>query len=283
MPDWNIAAVQFDCKLADKLANLRSMRVRLREAAEQGCRLIVFPECALAGYGFASRDEAIPHAESIPGPTTDLFVKDCRELNVYCVVGMLEYAEERLYNACALIGPSGLVGSYRKIHLPCLGVDRFVTPGDRPFAVHDIEGLRVGMNICYDGSFPEAARVLALLGADLIVLPTNWPEGARLAGSMLAPARALENHVYYLAANRVGEEAGFRFIGRSLIVDYRGEELATGAQDRDDIVQAVIDPIQARDKRVVILPGLYEVDRVGHRRPEMYAPLLHGSSSCSST
>ena len=75
---------------------------------------------------------------------------------------MLERDGARLFNACALVGPTGLVANYRKIHLPFLGVDRFTTPGDRPFAVHDLGGLRVGMTICYDGSFPESARVLML-------------------------------------------------------------------------------------------------------------------------
>src|SRR5256885_901773 len=73
--------------------------------------------------------------------------------------------------------------------------------------------LRIGMNICYDGSFPEAARCLMLLGADLIVLPTNWPTGAISTAKTLIPARALENHLYYAAVNRVGTERGFQFIG----------------------------------------------------------------------
>ena len=74
-----------------------------------------------------------------------------------------------------LIGPEGVVASYRKVHLPFLGIDMFVTPGDRPFAVHGAGEVRVGMHICYDGSFPEAGRVMSLLGADLLALPTNWP------------------------------------------------------------------------------------------------------------
>ena len=153
-----------------------------------------------------------------------------------------------------------------------MGVDRFATPGDRPFAVHDLGGLRLGMNICYDGSFPESARVLTLLGADLIVLPTNWTTDAR-AACHLPEARALENHVYYLAVNRAGEERGFRFVGRTRLIDYRGELLAA-AGDGEEIISAVIDPEKARNKRVVVVPGKHEVNRVGDRRPEMYGRLL---------
>src|SRR6202030_44525 len=109
--------------------------------------------------------------------------------------------------------------TYRKAHRPFLGVDRFTAPGDRPFAVHDLGGLRVGIHICYDGSFPESARVLTLLGADLVVLPTNWPPGAAGTAKYLVPARALENQVFYAAVNRVGTERGFAFIGRTRIID----------------------------------------------------------------
>src|SRR5262249_25058741 len=154
------------------------------------------------GYSYESKEDAWPHAETLPGPATQAVAADCRELGVWAVFGLLERDGDRLFNACALVGPRGFIAGYRKIHRPFLGVDRFVTPGDRPFAVHDLGGLRLGMNICYDGSFPESSRVLALLGADLIVLPTNWPTGAQ-AACHLPEARALENHVYYFAVNRV--------------------------------------------------------------------------------
>src|SRR5262249_55234916 len=148
----------------------------------------------------------------------------------------------QFFNACALIGPQGFVASYHKVHLPVLGVDRFVRRGDRPFAVHDVDDLRLGMNICYDGSFPEASRVLTLLGADLIVLPTNWPAGARSTVKYLVQARALENHIYYAAVNRIGEERGFRFIGQSRIVGCDGELLASSNSEREEIVYGEIDP-----------------------------------------
>jgi predicted amidohydrolase len=272
MAVWKTAAVQMDVRLAEKAVNLDVMRRQLREAAGHGARLIVFPECALTGYSFASKVEAWPHAEPLPGPATERLATDCRERGVWTVFGLLERDGERLFNACALIGPQGFVAAYRKVHLPYLGVDRFATPGDRPFAVHDLGGLCLGMNICYDGSFPEAARVVTLLGADLIVLPTNWTTDAR-AVCFLPEARALENHVYYLAVNRVGEERGFRFVGRSRLLDYRGEALAVGG-DGEETIYGEIEPEKARVKRVIVIPGQHEVDRVGDRRPEMYGPLV---------
>jgi 5-aminopentanamidase len=273
MPTWKVAAVQMDCVLGAVDDNLRAVRAALHRAADSGARLVVFPECVLTGYAFDSRAEAWPHAQPVPGPACAALAEDCRRREVHAVVGLLERGPGgELYNACVLVGPGGLVAGYRKVHLPLLGVDRFTTPGDRPFAVHDLGGLRVGMNICYDASFPESSRVLALLGADLIVLPTNWPSGARAVVKYLVPARALENHVYYMGVNRVGEERGFRFIGQSLVVGCTGEPLAR-AGEGPEVLLAEVDPAEARAKRRVFIPGKYEVDRVADRRPEMYGPL----------
>jgi predicted amidohydrolase len=285
MPRWKIAAVQMDCAFADKPTNLETIRACLREAADHGAKLVIFPECALPGYCFESKDEARPHAEAIPGPSTQHLAEDCKTLNVHTVVGLLESLPSPsgrgaggegalLFNACALIGPSGVLATYRKIHLPFLGVDRFTTPGDRPFAVHDLGGLRVGMNICYDGSFPESARCLMLLGADLVVLPTNWPTGAISTAKTLIPARALENHIYYAAVNRIGTERGFKFIGMSRILGCSGEFLAVSEDDQPAILYADIDPEKARNKHLVNIPGKYELHRTRDRRPEMYAPIV---------
>jgi predicted amidohydrolase len=264
-----------DCWLGDRPANLEAVRDRLQQAATNGARLIVFPECVLTGYSFESKEEAWPHAEPIPGPSTLTLASDCRRLGVWAVVGTLERAEASgdLFNACVLVRPEGLAGTYRKVHLPHLGVDRFTTPGDRPFAVQDAGDLRVGMNICYDGSFPESARVLMLLGADLVVLPTNWPTGARSTACHLVRARALENHMYYAAVNRIGEERGFRFIGLSQIVDCDGELLASAPEDGEVILYAELDPERPRRKHIVKVPGKHEVHRTADRRPEMYGPL----------
>src|SRR5215472_12652808 len=109
MPTWKIAAVQMDCKLADPAHNLAVMRTRLREAARQGARLVIFPECALTGYCFESRDEAFAFSEPLPGPMTDVLAADCRELNVFAVAGLLERDGAHFYNACGLVGPRGFV------------------------------------------------------------------------------------------------------------------------------------------------------------------------------
>ncbi len=194
----------------------------------------------------------------------------CGKLGCFCAFGLLERDGARLFNACLLVGPSGLVGAYRKVHLPFLGIDMFADPGDRPFAVFDVNGLKVGMHICYDGAFPETARVLALLGADLLLLPTNWPTHSECAAEHMIPTRAMENVVYVMAVNRVGEESGFRFIGCSSIVDPSGRRLAKAGPDSEEILVADVDPSVARRKRLVRVPGRHEIDRIADRRPRFY-------------
>ena len=270
---YRVAAVQMDPKLGENAANLATMIARLREAASQGAKLVVFPECSLSGYGFGSKEEAMGFSEPIPGPSTREMTKVCKDLDVYTVYGLLERDGERLFNVCVLVGPEGLIGSYRKIHLPWLGVDRFADPGDRPFAVHDAGGVKIGMHICYDGAFPECARVMTLQGADLLVLPTNWPTHSETTAEHIIPARAIENVVYALAVNRVGEESGFRFIGRSSIVDPGGVRLANGSPDLEEILYADIRPARARQKKLIRRPGLHEIDRIADRRPEFYGEI----------
>jgi predicted amidohydrolase len=269
-----IAIAQIDITFADREMNLARMIHVLGETATKGAKLTVFPEAALTGYCFDSLEEARPHAEPIPGPSTKRLSGVCRELGVFAIYGLLEADDQRLFNACVLVGPDGVVGSYRKIHLPYLGMDRFTTLGDRPFAIHEAAGMRIGMHICYDGGFPESARVMTLLGADLVVLPTNWPPGAECMAGCAVNTRAMENNIYYAACDRVGDERGFHFIGLSKICDPSGRALAEATHDREEIIYAQIDVEKARQKKIVRVPKLHEIDRIRDRRPEMYGEIV---------
>ncbi len=269
-----ISGVQMDVKLGDVDGNLRRMIEFHREARGNEALLTVFPECALSGYCFTSRTEALPFAQSIPGPATTAMQAVCQELGGAVIFGMLERDGDRLFNALAFVSGDGLIGSYRKIHLPFLGIDMFTDYGDRPFAVQQFNGLNVGMNICYDGGFPESARCLTLLGADLVVLPTNWPPGAECAADYTSNARAMENTVYYMAVNRVGTERDVTFIGRSRICDPLGKTIATADSTSETILYADLDLERARNKRLVRVAGKNEVNRISDRRPEMYGPIV---------
>ena len=268
-----VAAVQMDVRLGEKTANLEAIRERSAEAARLGARLVVFPECVLTGYCFESFEEARALAEPAAGPSAAAIAELCREHSVHIVYGYIEEDGGRIYNALRLVGPEGALGGYRKVHIPHLGLDFFVTPGDRPFDVVETPICRIGMNICYDGAFPESSRLLALAGAELIVLPTNWPTGAEEFARYALNTRALENKVYYAAANRVGSERGFRFIGTSRIVDVHGRTLAEADDRSESIITAAIRPALARDKKIIRVPGKHWIDRFADRRPELYGPL----------
>jgi predicted amidohydrolase len=268
-----IAGVQMDVAIGDAAGNLRRIVERLREVRAAGAELAIFPECAVSGYCFSTLDDARELAQSVPGPATEHVAAACRELGMYAVFGMIEAAGPGVFNAAVLVGPTGLIGSYRKVHLPFLGADMFATHGDRPFAVHEVGPVRVGMGICYDASFPESARCLALAGADLIALPTNWPSGAECVAEHVINTRAMENAVYFAAVNRVGAECGFRFIGQSRICAPDGSTIAAAGAAEETIIYAEIDPQRARNKTAVREPGRHAIDRMADRRPEFYAAL----------
>jgi len=270
-----VAGAQIDIRLGDKAGNLRKALNCCREAAERDARVVIFPELTLTGYNYDDYAEIPPLVESVPGPATTEILKICQDLDILALFGLIERAGSEFYNSAVLIDPRGVAGIYRKIHLPYLGGDRFLTPGNLPFTVCQTRYGRLGWIICYDGSFPECARVLALQGAEMVALCTNWPDDPDSACSReyVSRARAVENHVYYLAVNRVGEERGVRFLGRSLFVDCDGSTLAEGSPDQEEIIYADIDLDRARDRRIVFEEGKYEMDRMKQRRPEYYRPI----------
>jgi predicted amidohydrolase len=273
-----LACVQSDVTFADVPANLQRILSWIEQAAAGGADLIVFPECMLSGYAYDSREEAMPHAVAIDDPLFADLAQAAASQNLHLTVGFIEKDGNRLFNASALIGPAGVVGHYRKIHLPHLGIDRFVDRGDFPYCVHSAKtqsdgDVKIGLAICYDCSFPEPMRLLALAGADVIALSTNWPNGAAHTAKIVPPARSMENHLFFVAANRVGEENGFGFCGCSSICGPDGVVLASTEGDEETILFAEVDPAQARNKRIERVPGTHVIHRFDDRRPEFYGDL----------
>jgi len=269
-----------DVVIGDVEANRRTIVRRLSEATDGSAELVIFPECALTGYCFNSLDEATQFAEPIDGRSSEAIAEACRATGAYAVVGFIEKDGSDFYNAAMLIGPNGIAGSYRKVHLPFLGVDRFLTPGNRLFNIVELPIGKVAINICYDASFPEAARSLKLLGAELIILPTNWPIGAWRTAEFIINARACENHVNFAAVNRVGVERGWQFIGRSKVVDCNGDTLAEASRDDEQLMFVEVDLQEADNNKIVNVAGSYEIDRLADRRPEFYG--LLGSTATKS-
>jgi predicted amidohydrolase len=267
-----VAVAQIEPKLGETERNLATCVTRMEEAAAAGAQLLVLPECAIPGYMFGSGEEALPYAEEIPGPSTKALERECARLDLYVVCGLLERDGDALRNAAVLIGPAGLIGVYRKTHLPFLGVDRFVVPGDA-LPVFDTPLGRIGIEICYDLRFPEVTRTLALKGADIVAHPTNFPMAAKVQTELITVARAAENRIYLLTANRVGKERWGEFCGWSQIVDPFGKRLAEAGEREETLLVGEVDVEKARDKDYVI-PGEYELYLFGHRRPELYGALV---------
>ncbi|QDS95530.1 N-carbamoyl-D-amino acid hydrolase [Roseimaritima multifibrata] len=270
-----LAAVQMDVTLAAIEKNRDRVTEWTTQAARNGADLIVFPECALTGYCFESREEANDSAMTVDDPRWKPLLECVANNKVHISLGFLEKTPEgSLFNASVLIGPDGMVGGYRKIHLPQLGVDQFVDRGDKEYAPLPAGDANVGLAICYDSSFPEPMRVLGLAGADIIALSTNWPVAAARTAEIVPPARSMENHLYFVAANRVGHERNFDFCGLSSICGPDGIELARAADDSEQILYATADLKLARSKRIERTVGAHVIDRFADRRPEFYKSII---------
>jgi predicted amidohydrolase len=269
-----VAACQIDPQLGEVDRNLEHIERVVAEAAAAGARLVVLPEAAVTGYVFENLDEALTVAQRAVAVAEQRLADAAVGNGVALIVGTLEAEAREVFNTALIFTGDGRRFRYRKMHLPYLGVDRFATPGPDAPEVYDLAGMRVGVLICYDLRFPEAARICALEGADLVALPTNWPVGVEFHPGIFAPARAAENHVYLLACDRVGEERGTTFIGRSILLDCNGKELAVASDTEEAILLGEVDPDLARQTHHRRIPGEHEWDTINDRRPGLYGRLL---------
>lgn len=273
-PRLTVAGVQMDVQLGQVASNLARIGQLGAAAAARGARLIVFPECALTGYGFDSTESVAAVALTPDSPELHALTGWSRQWGAAIMVGTAwRQPDGRLRNAVLTFDQGRWVDTYFKVHLPWMGLDRFVVPGEQLHEPIEIAGAWVGIHICYEGGFPEVARSLALAGADLVVLPTNWPPGSGVSCRVIPSCRALENRVYFMAVNRVGEESGFRFIGNSSWSHPSGQEAERLSESEEGCLLATIDTAEARQKKLVIQAGSYEVDRIADRHPGLYGRL----------
>ena len=268
MKQLKLAVVQFSPEFNRKRNNLDRIE-RLTEGLDAD--IIVLPELCTTGYFFLSREETAKAAEPADGPTARFFQEMAQRHNAIVVAGFAECDGDKLFNAALIARPEALPRVYRKIHL--FYKEKFCfDPGDREFFVVEDEtrDLRLGAMICYDFRFPEAARILTLLGADVIVCPSNLVTDA---WHMVMAARAVENKVYVAVANRAGREKRnseeLVFTGRSTIFGYNGRELKTAGPEDDEILEVAISPSKTRDKAINPLNDL-----IKDRQPGYYGPLV---------
>lgn len=265
-----LASAQFDPHIFDTAYNLEKVLSLTKKAKEDlGCDLIVFPEAALTGYCMRDAEETEKAAISKNGTEISALKTLSKKLTVSILVGAIEKDGEKLYNSVFFIEPDGKVFTYRKSHLPYLGVDRFVTEGDISGGVFDTRFGKVGILVCYELRFPEVARRASLAGARLLLQPTNLPLGGESHPDFLTRARACENKVHFLSCNRTGVERGFTFIGRSQIVDIWGNVMAE-AGDSEEIISATLDLRESDDKDIIGTPKERELYLFRDRRWGQY-------------
>jgi len=232
------------------------------------CDLLVLPELFSTGYQFISEQETAALAEDIPGgPTTERLLTLAASYGMHIVAGLAERSEGRLYNSAILVGPSGVIGVYRKIHL-FSEENLWFTPGDKGFPVYDIGSMRIGLMVCFDWFYPESARTLALKGADIVAHPSNLVL-PHCPDAMIT--RCLENRLFAVTCNRIGsEERGGKdklsFIGTSEIISPTGKILKRARRGQVELGIVDIDPLEARDKKI----NSYN-DLLAGRRPAHYS------------
>jgi predicted amidohydrolase len=240
----NVALAQISCKVGDKKHNINVMKKNIKRAKEKGANLVIFPELSLTGY--LNRDLAYELAEPIPGSSINSLEEIAEKESIHIVFGMPEQSEKAhavLYNTAVLLGPDGLIGKYRKTHLPTHSVfeeKRYFRLGyEAP--VFETEIGKMGLTVCYDMFFPEISRLLRLKGSKLIICISASPAVRSRFFEVFTAARALENTVFLAYVNLVGVENGLQFWGGSRIIAPDGSILAKAKYDEEDLVTGTID------------------------------------------
>ncbi len=267
-----IACLEIEPKITALDENLEKTLSFIEKAASQGANLIILPELCVSGYVFNSRAEAYGCSEMIPsGDSIKAWERICKEKGIFLIAGIAERENDALYNSSVYIGPDGYIGKYRKLHL-WYEEKFFFEPGNLGLPLFNSQIGRVAMMICYDMWFPEVSRIHSLNGADLLAIPTNWPEYPRLERVQEITDKILVTHsylngVFTAACDRVGTERGTKFKGRSIITGIDGSILAGPASDnKEEIIIAECKLINSRIKSLNNLNNI-----IWDRRDDVYS------------
>ncbi len=256
-----VALIQMDIALGRPEQNRKRAAALVREAA-QGADLVMLPEMWTTGYCLP--DLAGKLADREGEPTGAFLAKLARECGVYLVGSVADERDGRIYNRATVYGPDGArLAAYDKVHLvPMMDEHRYLAPG-AALGMADLGGVRAGLAICYDLRFPELFRTLALAGAQLMLIPAEWPAQRASHWRTLLTARAIENQCFVLGCNRVGRDAANAFAGSSMVVDPMGNVLAEAGEQEERILRAEIDlaEVQRVRERIPVFRD---------RRPELY-------------
>ncbi|TDL90217.1 nitrilase [Vibrio vulnificus] len=266
---FKTAVIEFNPQLNQLDNNMDNLLEAVTEAAKDGAKLIVTPEMATTGYHYENRQSILPFTDTIPGKTTKRFEEVAKLYDTHIVIGMAEVdVEDGLcYNSAALVGPTGYIGKYRKVH-QWATEDNWAHWGDLGIPVYETSIGRIAIIICMDSSYFESARIVAVKGADILCFPTNSTGGSL---SMLQ-AWAEMNGLYVIGANRSNTETNYHMIGASAIWSPLGRKLAE---------TPYVEKSHARDETVILYadidPALYDnpaKKRMEKRKPDLYSDLM---------
>jgi 5-aminopentanamidase len=267
-----IACRQLAPVIGDLEANIALSLTAIRDSVVAGARVVVLPELALSGYMLHDTAEALTVAITADHPVFAEWSRLVAPVDGVVIGGFTERGDDgRVYNSAAVVDSTGVLAVYRKTHL--WDKEKLIfTPGPVTAPVVETPVGRLGILICYDLEFPEMTRSLALRGAELIVVPTNWPrevapKGERVEEITKAMAAANTNHVAIACCDRSGLERGQEWNEMGTIVDEMGWVVATA--NAQGITTADLDLTLARDKTVTPL-----CDSFGDRRPELYGEIV---------
>ncbi len=265
---FTLGLLQMGC-VPERTGNLNHASARIEEAARRGADVICLPELFLSHYFCQRTDPSLfDLAETIPGPTTEHLGRLARTLGKVIVASLFERRTAGVYHNTAVVfdADGAMLGIYRKMHIPddpLYHEKYYFTPGDLGFRVFDTRFGRIGVLVCWDQWYPEAARLTALQGAQALIYPTaiGWHPREKAefgvqqqqAWETIQRAHAIANGVYVAAINRTGHEGpmdgGIEFWGASFVSDPFGAVLAKGAHDQDEILIAECDPARIEDVR----------------------------------
>lgn len=239
MPRFLVGLVQFTPKPRDVQANLTRIDCTITGLARKGVELVILPELWSTGP-LSPRDKALAHKT----PSLLGHLQSLAHANGITLVGSLpELSEDRLYNTAYVVGPEGVVGSYRKIHLFApFGEEGLFTPGGSASPVWTLvshKEIGLGPLICFDLRFPEICRHLVWQGAQLLVVSALWPKSRRAHFDLLLQARAVENQCFIAAANAWGQVGPISFGGGSCVIDPTGEVLGSASDSEDNVVLTI--------------------------------------------
>jgi predicted amidohydrolase len=264
-----LALAQINSRREHKEENLQKIEEFTLRAKEQHADLVIFPELSLTGY--VLHDQIYELAEVIPGPSTKRIEELAKKTGIHIIFGMPELSEKSkatIFNTAVLIGPTGLIGKFRKMYLPTHSVfeeRRYFRAGYQT-AVFTTDIGKIGLFICYDIFFPEVCRLTRLKGAELIICISASPAVRRGYFEILTTARALENTAFLAYVNLTGIEDGLQFWGGSRLVSPTGDLLAAAKYDEEDLVICDVDYSDMRSAETFI-PTLRDL------RPELFDEL----------